>query len=97
MSYFDRLQAKGYIAGRPRLGDPQLSLPVARAGRVHAELGAVRHRDFVMASGEMDEAEFTNFLTRSCLLLTRHSVDGAIHFLCMDWKTSTGSPVTDRS
>jgi DNA modification methylase len=52
-------------------------------------LGAVRHRNFIMASGEMDEVEFTDFLTRSCLLLTRHSVDGAIHFLCMDWRHMT--------
>ena len=49
-------------------------------------LGATRHPDFAMASGEMDEVEFTDFLTRSCQLMARHSIDGAIHFLCMDWR-----------
>jgi DNA modification methylase len=49
-------------------------------------LGTVRHRDFVMASGEMNEVEFTDFLTRSCQLMARHSNDGAIHFLCIDWR-----------
>jgi DNA modification methylase len=49
-------------------------------------LGAVRHRDFQMASGEMDEAAFTDFLSRTCFLLTRHSINGSIHFICMDWR-----------
>ncbi len=49
-------------------------------------LGAVRHQDFVMASGEMNEAQFTEFLTKACKLLAEHSCDGAIHFVCMDWR-----------
>jgi DNA methylase len=49
-------------------------------------LGHIRHRDFVMACGEMDEAQFIDFLTRSFTLLARHSIDGAIHFACMDWR-----------
>jgi hypothetical protein len=39
-----------------------------------------------MASGEMSQAEFTDFLTKVCTLLAMHSVDGSIHFLCMDWR-----------
>jgi DNA modification methylase len=49
-------------------------------------LGAVRHRDFAMASGEMDRSEFTGFLTRALHLHAHHSVDGAINFICMDWR-----------
>jgi DNA modification methylase len=49
-------------------------------------LGQVRHREFAMASGEMSEAEFTAFLTLSCTLLARHSVEGSIHFICTDWR-----------
>jgi DNA modification methylase len=49
-------------------------------------LGAIRHREFAMASGEMDETEFKAFLTSSCALLTKNSIDGAIHFVCMDWR-----------
>jgi DNA modification methylase len=39
-----------------------------------------------MASGEMSPAEFTDFLSRVCSLLASHSVDGSIHFVCMDWR-----------
>jgi DNA modification methylase len=51
-------------------------------------LGANRHREFAMASGEMTYAEFQTFLLSACLLLARHSSDGSIHFLCMDWRHS---------
>lgn len=49
-------------------------------------LGAVRHREFAMASGEMSASEFTKFLTRACKLLAEHSAQGSIHFVCMDWR-----------
>ena len=39
-----------------------------------------------MAAGEMSSAEFTAFLMRSCRLLARHSADGSLHFICMDWR-----------
>ena len=47
-------------------------------------LGKVKHGDFVMASGEMSQREFTAFLLEVFTLLARFSVDGAIHFQCMD-------------
>ena len=49
-------------------------------------LGSVHHREFAMASGEMSKSEFTSFLTLACTLLARHSTDGSIHFVCMDWR-----------
>jgi DNA methylase len=48
-------------------------------------LGRTHHREFVMASGEMSEAEFASFLTLACAQLARNSLDGSIHFICMDW------------
>jgi DNA modification methylase len=48
--------------------------------------GRVRHKDFMMASGEMSEAEFTSFLLKACTLLARYSMEGSIHFLHMDWR-----------
>jgi len=54
-------------------------------------LGSVRHREFAMACGEMGEGEFTEFLTRACNLATQHSHEGAIHFVCMDWRATPGS------
>jgi DNA modification methylase len=49
-------------------------------------LGRIRHREFAMASGEMSEAEFTAFLRTALEQLAANSVDGAIHFVCMDWR-----------
>ena len=46
--------------------------------------GKVKHREFAMASGEMSEAEFTQFLTRSLKACADVSRDGAVHFVCMD-------------
>jgi DNA modification methylase len=48
--------------------------------------GAVRHREFQMASGEMSEAEFVAFLTTSLRLLVRYSARGSVHYVCMDWR-----------
>jgi len=49
-------------------------------------LGATKHREFAMASGEMSGAEFTRFLKDVFAQLAGHAVDGAIHFVCMDWR-----------
>jgi DNA modification methylase len=49
-------------------------------------LGTIWHRDFQMAANEMDEAEFADFLSRVCSLLASHSIDGSIHFICIDWR-----------
>lgn len=49
-------------------------------------LGAAQHQEFQMASGEMSEAEFTEFLQGVMASLTRYSEDGSIHFICMDWR-----------
>jgi hypothetical protein len=48
--------------------------------------GAVRHREFAMASGEMTESEFTDFLRKACSLLAAYSARGAVNFVCMDWR-----------
>src|SRR6266446_1930528 len=49
-------------------------------------LGATHHRPFPMASGEMDSTEFTAFLSEALRNLAACSVDGSIHFVCMDWR-----------
>jgi hypothetical protein len=64
---------------RRRLGDPALG------GHVGG-LGAVKHREFAMASGEMTSAEFAVFLATIFAKMTEVSIDGAIHFVCMDWR-----------
>jgi hypothetical protein len=39
-----------------------------------------------MASGEMTEAEFTGFLTQVFRAAAAVSRDGALHYICMDWR-----------
>lgn len=63
--------------------DPPFNVRIA--GNVSG-LGFVTHREFLMASGEMSESEFTEFLTRACSLLADNSFSGALHFICMDWR-----------
>ena len=48
--------------------------------------GRTQYREFSMAVGELDVVEFTSFLTRCCGLMAKYSIDGSIHFLCMDWR-----------
>ena len=61
--------------------DPPYNLRIA--GNVTS---TKKHREFAQASGEMTEAEFVEFLRSAFTNLTAHSVDGAIHFVCMDWR-----------
>jgi DNA modification methylase len=49
-------------------------------------LGRTRHREFVMASGELSRHEFTQFLTDVFKALCAGSSLGSIHFHCMDWR-----------
>ena len=49
-------------------------------------LGSVKHGDFAMASGEMSEPEFIAFLSEVARAMAAHSRDGAIHYVCMDWR-----------
>ena len=58
---------------------------VAIEGNVSG-LGRTRHRDFAMASGEMTPEEFISFLSAAFANLVAHSIDGSIHFVCMDWR-----------
>ena len=45
-----------------------------------------KHREFIMASGEMTRTEFADFLTGVFAHLITFSVDGSLHYLFMDWR-----------
>jgi DNA modification methylase len=49
-------------------------------------LGHIRHREFAMASGEMTEAEFSEFLKTNFERLAANTTDGSVHMVCMDWR-----------
>ena len=49
-------------------------------------LGKVKHKEFSMASGEMSEEEFQDFLVKAFTLMKEFSKDGSLHYICMDWR-----------
>lgn len=63
--------------------DPPYNVPVD--GFVSG-LGRVTHREFAMASGEMSRADFVAFLSDFLAAVKAVVVDGAIAFVCMDWR-----------
>jgi DNA modification methylase len=63
--------------------DPPYNVPIDG----HASgLGAIHHRPFPMASGEMDKAGFTAFLAQTLRNLAGFSAAGSLHYMCMDWR-----------
>jgi DNA modification methylase len=63
--------------------DPPYNVPVR--GHVQGR-GRHKHAEFAFASGEMTEAEYASFLAH-CLGCAAHaSRDGAVHYVCMDWR-----------
>lgn len=63
--------------------DPPYNVPIQ--GHVSG-LGAVQHREFPMASGEMSEGEFERFLLTCFRHLCAFSRAGSVHFICIDWR-----------
>jgi len=63
--------------------DPPYNVPID--GNVGG-LGSVKHREFAFASGEMSSAQFTEFLTTTLGNAAAVARDGAIAFVCMDWR-----------
>lgn len=62
--------------------DPPYNLRIADiVGR-----GKRKYQEFQMASGEMSAEGFAAFLQDSLALASGHSTDGAVHFVCMDWR-----------
>lgn len=51
----------------------------------HANLKS-NHREFAMASGEMTDNEFRRFLAETLGACAAVSREGAVHFVCMDWR-----------
>ncbi len=49
-------------------------------------LGKVRHREFVMAAGEMTREAFTEFLTVALERMKESSHPGSVAYVCMDWR-----------
>ena len=63
--------------------DPPLNVPID--GDVGG-YGQTRQRGFAMGVGEMTSAEFTIFLERTLASAAERCRDGAIAFVCIDWR-----------
>ena len=48
--------------------------------------GRIKHREFAMASGEMSDREFSEFLTTGLKAICAHTTPGAVIYACMDWR-----------
>lgn len=48
--------------------------------------GAIRHREFAMTSGETSPQAFSDLLSQTMSLAAARCRDGAIAFVCMDWR-----------
>lgn len=73
----------GGAEARMVFSDPPYNVPID--GHV-GNSGKIKHREFAMASGEMSRQEFTAFLEAAFRNLAEYSVEGSIHYLCMDWR-----------
>jgi DNA modification methylase len=63
--------------------DPPYNVPIENNV---SGLGKVRHSNFAMASGEMSSDQFGDFLIESFRPAAERMRDGAIAFVCMDWR-----------
>ena len=63
--------------------DPPYNVPID--GHVCGS-GSVKHREFAFASGEMTGEQFTSFLAETLGNMAQAARDGAIAFVCMDWR-----------
>ncbi len=66
--------------------DPPYNVPID--GHVCGS-GRIRHREFAMGVGEMSQDAFTGFLTAALKPMAASCRDGAIAFVCMDWRHLT--------
>ena len=61
-------------------------VPYNLAGNEISGKGKVRHASFKMAAGEMSTEHYRDFLADSMKLMASHSMDGAMHYHCIDWR-----------
>lgn len=66
--------------------DPPYNVPID--GHVCGS-GRIRHREFAMGVGEMSRDAFTGFLADALRPMAASCRDGAIAFVCMDWRHMT--------
>ncbi|KQT13070.1 DNA methylase N-4 [Methylobacterium sp. Leaf399] len=82
----NRIEVERLMGGREAdmvFTDPPYNVPIS--GHVMGR-GRIQHGEFVMGSGEMTAQAFTAFLSESLGHAVAVSRDGALHYVCMDWR-----------
>ena len=74
------------LMGRERAAMAFLDPPYNVRIRDVVGRGRVKHGEFAMASGEMSRTDFTVFLEETLGNAAGVSRDGAVHYVCMDWR-----------
>lgn len=78
-----RIALKGELAQMVFTDSPR---PVPINGHVFG-LGKHKHPEWASTCGEMSAAQFRDkFLAPAHTLMAAHSIDGSIHFACIDWR-----------
>jgi len=85
------------LMGSSRAAFAFLDVPYNVKVRSIGSRGRIKHAEFSFASGEMSSSEYGVFLTGTLSNAGRISTDGAVHFVCCDWRHVTdvmnaGSP-----
>jgi DNA modification methylase len=85
------------LMGSSRAAFAFLDVPYNVKVRSIGSRGRTKHAEFSFASGEMSSSEYGVFLTGALSNAGRISTDGAVHFVCCDWRHVTdvmnaGSP-----
>jgi DNA modification methylase len=73
------------VVGNARVDAAFLNPPYNVRISGHANVQG-RHREFALASGEMTDEAFRRFLTETLGAAASVSRNGAVHFVCMDWR-----------
>ncbi|HEX2795359.1 MAG TPA: DNA methyltransferase [Croceicoccus sp.] len=83
----DSLEEESYtvLMGEDRAQMVFCDSPYNQPVKVISGKGKVKHPEFANASGELSVSGFTGFLTTVFDWSAKFSLDGAIHYQCMDW------------
>ena len=85
------------LVGDERAHMAFLDPPYNVAVRTIVGRGKKKHREFAMASGEMSRDDFIAFLEATLNAAAKISTDGAVHFVCIDWRHVEELAVAGRS
>lgn len=84
-SFEDKKAVKKLLNGekaRIIFTDPPYNL----AANDFSNKGKTKHKDFAMAGGEMSDIQFMEFIRTIMKISCEHSINGSIHYICMDWR-----------